>query len=91
MDFTSATDGWAATGVIDGYVPATIWKTTDGGTTWTASKTREGSVITDLNAAASGECYASGQAEGSADWKGFLLPTTDAGAPWNEECAAESL
>ena len=43
MDFTSATDGWLATGVIDGYVPATIWRTTDGGATWTAAKTREGS------------------------------------------------
>ena len=80
MDFTSATDGWLATGVIDGYVPATIWKTTDGGATWTAAKTREGSTISDLAATAGGECYAAGQVEGLSDWKGIILHSTDGGA-----------
>ena len=31
MDFTSLSDGWLASAAIDGYVPATIYRTTDGG------------------------------------------------------------
>jgi photosystem II stability/assembly factor-like uncharacterized protein len=87
MDFATESDGWLATGTIDGYVPATIWKTADGGATWAVAETREGSTVSDLSAMPSGECYASGQAQGSADWRGFILHTVDAGATWTEEWA----
>ena len=54
-------------------------------------QTRQGSTISDLSATSAGECYAAGQAQGSADWTGFILHTSDAGATWSEEYAEDSL
>lgn len=87
MDFTTAADGWLATASLAGYAPATIWKTTDGGSTWTAQTTREAATITDLAASSAGDCYVSGQTQSVYDWEGFVLASNDGGASWTEEYA----
>ncbi len=91
MDFTSASEGWLATASLANYAPATIWHTTDGGSTWAASTTKEGATITDLAASSSGECYATGQTQGVSDWEGFVLHTTDHGSTWKEEYSEETV
>ncbi len=87
MDFTTAADGWLATASLADYAPATIWKTTDGGSTWTAQTTKDGATITDLAASPAGECYVSGQTQSVFDWVGFVLNSKDGGATWTQEYA----
>jgi photosystem II stability/assembly factor-like uncharacterized protein len=91
MDFTTATDGWLATASLADYAPATIWRTTDGGGSWTAQTTRSGATITDLAASPAGECYVSGQTQGTSDWVGFVLHSSDDGATWTQEYAQKTV